>query len=77
MASGLGVVATDDDVRRNIIGNAGLFVEDPSDTESYARALKKGLKENFGSVPQEQAKRFSWDEVAKKYENALQALLLK
>ena len=40
MASGLAVVATDDPIRREIVGEAGLFV-DPTDTAAYAQTLKK------------------------------------
>lgn len=75
LASGLGVVSTDDSVRRNIVGEAGFFVEDPSDTEIYAQTLKQALETDFGNIPRTQAEKFSWDEVAKKYEITLQELL--
>ena len=46
MASGLPVVATDDPIRREIVGDAGLFV-DPTDTDAYAEAIEKALSINF------------------------------
>ena len=67
MASGLPVVATDDPIRREIVGDAGLFV-DPTDTEKYARTLEEALKVKWGGKPRKQAEKFNWDEIAKKYE---------
>ena len=42
MGSGLPVVATDDPIRREIVGDAGFFV-DPRDTDAYAKALREAL----------------------------------
>lgn len=68
MACGLPVVATDDALRREIVGRAGVYVEDPDDSLAYAQALEKALKKNWGDLPRTQAKRFSWDNVAQRYE---------
>ena len=68
MASGLPVVATDDPIRREIVGKAGLFVN-PTDTDEYAGILQKALDANWGDKPRKQAEKFSWDEVAGKYNN--------
>jgi|SRR3989344_493988 len=73
MASGLPVVATDDPIRREIVGNAGLFV-DPADTNAYATALKKALSLKWGSKPRHQAEKFSWDSVALKYDQLIRSL---
>lgn len=73
MASGLPVVATDDPIRREIVGNAGLFV-DPNDTDSYAKALERALNSKWGDLPRKQAEKFDWDKIAKKYEGLLKAL---
>lgn len=67
MASGLAVVATDDPIRREVVGNAGLFV-DPKNTDEYAQALKKALSTKWGNKTREQAEKFSWDEIAKEYD---------
>ncbi len=67
MASGLPVVATDDPIRREIVGNAGILV-DPTDTDAYANALEKALNTKWGDKPRKQAEKFSWDKIAKEYE---------
>src|SRR5258708_3831818 len=74
MASGLPIVATDDPIRREIVGNAGLFV-DPKDTEKYARILTKALEIKWGNAPRKQAEKFSWDDIAKKYKKLFNDLL--
>lgn len=74
MASGLPVVATDDPIRREIVGDAGLFV-DPTDSDEYARALEKALDTKWGNKPRMQAEKFSWDKIAKQYEDLFIDLL--
>ena len=74
MASGLPVVATDDPIRREIVGNAGFFV-DPTDTEKYAGVLEKALKTKWGDKPREQAEKFNWDDIAKKYKELFSEIL--
>lgn len=73
MASGLGVVASDDPIRREIVGEAGLFV-DPIDTDKYAETLEKALKTKWGTKPRAQAEKFSWDEIALKYKKLFEEL---
>ncbi len=73
MASGLLVVATDDPIRREIVGDAGLFV-DPTDTNTYAQAIEKALNTNWGDKPRKQAEKFDWDIIAKKYEELFKSL---
>lgn len=70
MASGLPVVATDDPIRREIVGEAGLFV-DPNNIEEYAKALDRALSIDWGDKPQKQAAKFSWENIAKAYEKIL------
>jgi len=70
MASGLPIVATDDPIRREIVGNAGIFV-DPTNINEYTKALETALKTNWGDKPRRQAEKFSWDEIAKKYNDLL------
>jgi len=67
IASGLPVVATDDELRREIIEDAGILV-DPTDVDAYAKALKMALKTDWGDKPRKQAERFSWDKIITKYE---------
>lgn len=67
MASGLPVVATDDPIRREVVGDAGLFV-DPTDVDAYSKAFARALKINWGDKPRKQAEKFSWDKIAEQYE---------
>jgi len=67
MASNLPIVCTNDPVRREIVGDAGIFI-DPDKTEDYAKALKAALNTNWGNKPRKQAEKFSWDEIARRYE---------
>ncbi|HXU33709.1 MAG TPA: glycosyltransferase [Thermoanaerobaculia bacterium] len=61
MACGKPVVATDDAVRREVIGEAGRFC-DPEDLDAYALALGEGLDRNWGegteNLPRRRAERF-------------------
>jgi glycosyltransferase involved in cell wall biosynthesis len=68
MASGIPIVATDDELRRSVVGNAGILV-DPTDIGAYAKALKKALRTDWGDKPRKQAKKFSWENVIIQYEN--------
>jgi len=70
MASNLPVVATDDPVRKEIIGDAGILV-DPRDTDSYAKAITHALEKNWGDTPRRQAEKFSWDKISQKYEEVI------
>ena len=67
MASGLAVVANKDEIRREIVGRAGILV-DPANTNAYAIALENALKLRWGKRPVNQAKKFDWDKIALKYE---------
>lgn len=73
MASNLPIVATDDPIRREIIGDAGIFV-DPTDTEAYAMAIEKALNTDWGDKPRKQAEKFDWDIIATQYEELFNSL---
>lgn len=72
LAAGLPVVAPDD-WRREIIGDAGAYV-DPENTQAYAAAIKEGLERSFGDLPKKQAQKYSWEKIAAKYEEILEKL---
>jgi len=76
MATNLPVVATDDPVRREIVGDAGVFV-DPEDSEAYAKALRSALDTNWGDKPRRQAEKFSWDKIAIEYEELIKKITNK
>lgn len=73
MASGLPVVANDDPIRCEIVGDAGILV-DPTNIDKYKEALSETLDTNWGDKPRVQAEMFSWDEIAKKYENLFEEI---
>jgi glycosyltransferase involved in cell wall biosynthesis len=68
MATNLPIVATNDPVRSEIVGEAGILI-DPTDTDAYAKAIKKALSQNWGTGPRRQAEKFSWDAIARMYED--------
>lgn len=74
MASGLPVVATDDPIRREIVGKAGILV-DPKDIDSYTTALETALKKDWGNLPRKQAEKFSWDRIAKMYDKLFEEII--
>jgi glycosyltransferase involved in cell wall biosynthesis len=66
MACGLPCVATNDQKRREIIGEAGIFV-DPNNFEEYKIALLQSLNTNWKNEPHLQAEKFSWEIIGAKY----------
>jgi glycosyltransferase involved in cell wall biosynthesis len=74
MASGLPVVAADDPIRREIVGDAGLFV-DPTNTNLYAETIEKALSTNWGNKPRKQAEKFDWKNIAEQYEKLFKDIL--
>lgn len=74
MATNLPVVATDDSTRKEIVGNAGLYVN-PWDIDEYAKTLDNALKKSFDRLPLKQVKKFSWDKIAIKYEKLFITLM--
>lgn len=73
LASNLPIVATDDPIRKEIVGEAGLFV-DPTNTDEYAKAIEKALNTNWGTKPRKQAEKFDWDKIASEYEKIFKEL---
>ncbi len=76
MASGLGVVAPRDASRREIVGQGGLLTN-VSDPVEYAEALKKALNINWLEESRVQAEKFSWEEIANKYEKLMLGMVKK
>jgi glycosyltransferase involved in cell wall biosynthesis len=73
MASGLPIVATNDPIRKEIIGSAGILVN-PVDAEKYAVAIQNALDKKWGNIPRSQSRQFDWDDIAKKYAELFRSL---
>lgn len=67
LASGLPCVATDDASRREIVGEAGVFVKKPDNEKEYSQVISQALKKKWGQASLKQAQKFSWDKVSGKY----------
>lgn len=76
MASGLGVVAPDDETRREIVGNGGLLIN-VGNTLEYAQALKKALEIDWSKKVRAQAEKFSWDVIAENYKSICLEIIKK
>jgi glycosyltransferase involved in cell wall biosynthesis len=75
IASNLPVIAIDDEQRREIIGDAGLFIDDPTKIDLYANTLREALSKKWGDKPRKQAEKYDWDEIADQYEQLFESLL--
>ena len=74
MAANLPIVATDDPIRREIVDNAGLFV-DTENSNEYSTMLNKALNKKWGDKPLKQAENYSWDDIALRYEKLFSDLV--
>lgn len=67
MASGLPVVATDDAIRRYLIGNGGITC-DVTNLDLYAQSLQDVMSRHwYGHHPRQNALRFSWQGITLLY----------
>lgn len=77
MACGLPVVATDDSVRRYLIGDAGITCN-VTDIDIYAESLQTALDKHWlKQQPFNNALRYSWQEVALLYNKAILQTITK
>jgi glycosyltransferase involved in cell wall biosynthesis len=74
LSSNLPIVATNDELRREIVGDAGILI-DPEKIDEYAKALEKAIGTDWGNKPRKQAQKYSWEEVTNKYENLFENLI--
>ncbi|MBE9042827.1 glycosyltransferase [Pleurocapsales cyanobacterium LEGE 10410] len=72
MASGLPVVATDDAVRRYLIGNGGTTC-DVTNPDVYTQSLQNALEVHWDwqQQPRQNALRFSWQKITQLYYKAI------
>jgi glycosyltransferase involved in cell wall biosynthesis len=73
MACGLPCVAPDDAVRREVIGDAGLYA-DPGDAAAYAAALAAALDRDWGALPRRRAERFPFARTVEAWAGLLAAV---
>ncbi len=73
MASGLPVIATNDPIRREIVGMAGLFAH-PEITIEFTGQINQALKIKWANAPRLQATKYSWDNIADKYHHLCKSL---
>jgi glycosyltransferase involved in cell wall biosynthesis len=74
MATNLPVVANQDPIRGEIVGQGGVLV-DPENSKEYAKVLEGALKAKWEKLPLTQAKEFDWNIVAQKYETLFRKLI--
>ena len=73
LSSNLPAVVNNDEIRAEIVGDAGILV-DPTNSEAYAAALKSALEKDWGEDPRRQAKNFDWDKIGEEYEKLFENL---
>ncbi len=78
LATGLPIVATDDESRREILGPAGVYVKNVDDETEYARGITKvfKLKSQLREKALSRAKRFSWNKIGASYQKKFEKLFL-
>ena len=74
MACNKPVVTTKDFSRIETIGDAGILC-DVTDIEEYAEALQKASEKDWGDLPYNQAKKFTWEVCADKYYEQIKNLI--
>ena len=74
MAMGLPIVAPNDMVRREIVGQAGILC-DCENPKIYAKAIFDAAQMEWGTKPQQQALRFSWKMISEKYKEIIEKLI--
>lgn len=75
MAANLPIVTTDDPIRREIVGVAGIFVSRPESPVELAAAIHSALSRDWGNLPRTRAEKFSWEIIAQKYEKLISSIL--
>lgn len=71
LAAGLPVIATDDPLRKYIVGRSGVFISPQSSASQIASAIDKALRIK---VDQSQLGSFTWDTIASQYQHLFKTL---
>lgn len=75
MASGIPVVANNDEDRRWIVGEKGGILTDVRDVNKISKAIWEAWQTDWKNYPREQAKKFSWEQVGHKYQSLLEKIV--
>lgn len=73
MAAGLPVVTTDDEVRKEIVGDAGILCN-VEDADAYAKAMKDALEKDWGEKPIEKAKPYDYSVIGELYHELIEEI---
>lgn len=73
MACNKPVVASEDFSRMDIIGEAGILC-DVRDINLYANSLDKAIKSDYGNIPYNQAKKYTWENCTNQYYEVIKSL---
>lgn len=74
MACNKPIVTHDDEIRKEIIGDAG-FVCDCADIKLYAAALNKAANNNFNDQPRKRAEKFGWERITTAFEQVFSDII--
>lgn len=75
MASNLPVVAPNDLLRQEIVGDAGILVGEPIEVDEYVKTIKKVLDKKWDNIPRQQATKFDWNNIAENYLQEFEKLI--
>lgn len=75
LASGLPCVVTHDPSRQEILGDVGIYVNDPDDPHEYAVKICEAIRQKSKEKYLNQAQKFSWNQIAINYEKILKTFL--
>lgn len=73
LASGTPVVASDDETRRWLVGEAAVLV-DPTDPDAFARGIEEALRTPDRARLRKYAEKFSWEAIAARHEALYEAI---
>lgn len=69
------VVAPRDEVREEIVGDAGILCDNVENIDAYAECLAISAKTDFGDRPRKRAERFDWEHVSRYYADLFHRLI--
>lgn len=73
LASNLPIVAPDDETRREIIGDSGLYCN-VEDEQEYRECILEALNKEWGTLPREQARKYDYSVIGEQYHNLIEAV---